>query len=825
MRCFDERRLELCRWVSERYVAPLAAVLGRATPPRVAGEEGRTRRRARRGRSVRRPVHRAVLEAYRERPGAARAPIAGRRAASACVAAPGARGRGRGAGRGRGGAALGAGRRALVVVPEADAGAGDRGGDRRGVRRSRGALLLAGPSGRGTGPGSTSQAGPLRRRGRDASGRVRAACPTSGSIVVARESHPAHREDRAPYYHVRDVALARGRDRGGRGACCRAICPSSEAAALGAARGRAARGAAGRPSRSWRPGPRARAHGSCGRSGDARRAFLFSPLPGYGIAAVCRTCGEPAACAACGGAAAVGGGTGPVRGLRGAGPCRALRRRRLRAAPGRRGARRGVGGARGRRCRCAGSARTTRRGSRRRARCSSAGPTTSATSAPGGLDLVADPRRRPRRRAGRASRRASARVTTWMEADRVGAARRAARSCSLPTPNDPAVQALVQGEPAPVPPRRGAQRRAQAGFPVGAAVFRVAGDERARGRAGRARADHAARLGGSRGRRYACSRSTRAACRRSGGRSRARRARRRRPASRPSRTCDDASRTEARTVIMPIRTLGDPVLRSPAKPVDRVRPRAARARATTWSRRCTTRPASGSPGRRSASRCGCSCSTTARRGRRSWRTPCSRTPTGELLEDEGCLSIPGPYHATPRFERDHVPRPGRRRGADRDRPARGCSRGSSSTRPTTSTACSTSTGSTTRAGARSWPSSAGIELGLEDPRRSAGARRDASRTATDAACGSRLPRQRPVVGAALEALAARGPVDVVRRRHEPAAARRPRFAARGRPPSPRPRARLGLPLLEIDGVRAGEGARRSSRSRPTRSSWWPTASS
>ena len=34
--------------------------------------------------------------------------------------------------------------------------------------------------------------------------------PGLGAIVVSRESHPAHREDRAPYYHVRDVALARG---------------------------------------------------------------------------------------------------------------------------------------------------------------------------------------------------------------------------------------------------------------------------------------------------------------------------------------------------------------------------------------------------------------------------------------------------------------------------------------------------------------------------------------------------------------------------------------------------------------------------------------
>ena len=38
-RAFDERGLELLRWVSERYVAPLAAVIARAVPPRVVAEE------------------------------------------------------------------------------------------------------------------------------------------------------------------------------------------------------------------------------------------------------------------------------------------------------------------------------------------------------------------------------------------------------------------------------------------------------------------------------------------------------------------------------------------------------------------------------------------------------------------------------------------------------------------------------------------------------------------------------------------------------------------------------------------------------------------
>src|SRR5207248_4225796 len=39
VRFFDERLLELYRWMSQRYVAPLATVIGRSFPPRVASEE------------------------------------------------------------------------------------------------------------------------------------------------------------------------------------------------------------------------------------------------------------------------------------------------------------------------------------------------------------------------------------------------------------------------------------------------------------------------------------------------------------------------------------------------------------------------------------------------------------------------------------------------------------------------------------------------------------------------------------------------------------------------------------------------------------------
>ena len=40
VRYFDASMLALARWMAERYVAPLATVLGAMSPPRVAGEEG-----------------------------------------------------------------------------------------------------------------------------------------------------------------------------------------------------------------------------------------------------------------------------------------------------------------------------------------------------------------------------------------------------------------------------------------------------------------------------------------------------------------------------------------------------------------------------------------------------------------------------------------------------------------------------------------------------------------------------------------------------------------------------------------------------------------
>ncbi len=459
---FDVELLGLARWVSERYVAPLAAVLGRLAPPRVAAEEGVDRGAP--GAVHGPPPTPEVLGSYRGGPELLAAARGGRFepavlrpapedevVATVEVVAT----------------TLAAGRRAIVVVPEATpvpstaAAIVETFGDRAalylgGSKRARYRMWLDIAAGRydvvvGTRPA------------------VFARIPGLGAIVVSRESHPAHREDRAPYYHVRDVALARARLAGLSVALC-AICPSSEAAALGAPE-------VTPPGRRWvpvevvKPGPEGRASRLVQGLRTARRGFIYSPLPGYGIAAVCRTCGEPAACAACGGL------------LR-------SEEDRIRCvvceAPGR--------------CRnCAGTTFGVRRGGRERVEEWAAGVATAAVTrlgpndvprlpadgevlvggpddirdlGPGGLDLVAvldvdlaD------RRPGLAARERA--VTTWMEA--IAWARPGGRAIvQASRANDPAVQTLVQGNP-----RRfhgdEARRRAEAGFPVGSAVFRVAG--------------------------------------------------------------------------------------------------------------------------------------------------------------------------------------------------------------------------------------------------------------------------------------------------------------------------------------------------------------
>jgi primosomal protein N' (replication factor Y) len=119
-----------------------------------------------------------------------------------------------------------------------------------------------------------------------------------GVVVVAREHHALHREERAPYFHVRSVADERARIEG---AVCvlASVMPSMEAQAMPAERVEP-KGRRWPPVEVVKPGPEGRAPRLVRALGEARRAFLYEPLRGYGVARVCRVCG-PAACAACGG--------------------------------------------------------------------------------------------------------------------------------------------------------------------------------------------------------------------------------------------------------------------------------------------------------------------------------------------------------------------------------------------------------------------------------------------------------------------------------------------------------------------------------------------
>ncbi|HSL12617.1 MAG TPA: hypothetical protein VLA82_15020, partial [Actinomycetota bacterium] len=361
-------------------------------------------------------------------------------------------------------ACLATGRRALVLVPEADPvpwtavalrdAFGDRvvtfvGGDRR--ERYRTWLRIA-------------------RGGADVVVATRpgvfAPVPELGLVAVSRESHPALREDRAPYFHARDVALARA-ERAGAVAVLSALCSSAEVAAMELP--------TVEPSeRRWppvevvRPATEGRAPRLVQALRTSRRAFLFSPVPGYGVARVCRTCGRPAACATCAGV--------------------------LRQEAGRVGC--VVCGAEGRCAACGGSSFGVRRGGEERveewaARAARVpvrrvdrpalprdgevlvgGPDDVRDLGVGDLDLVAvlDADRAGRRPGVTARERA---LAVWMEA--VGWARPRGRAIvQASEPGDPAVQALVRGKA----DRFHAQerrRRADAGFPVGTPVFRVVG--------------------------------------------------------------------------------------------------------------------------------------------------------------------------------------------------------------------------------------------------------------------------------------------------------------------------------------------------------------
>ena len=269
---FDADGLALARWVSERYVAPLATALGAMSPPRVAGEEDAPTPAAVPFAPVAFTPERlpdyahgeALLGAIGEGAGAVVVRPAPEDEQVLAVEAVG--------------TCLAAGRRAIVVVPEAsplpatavalrDA-FGERvcvfvGGDRR--RRYRSWLdVRAGRFDVVVGTRPTVFA-PLR---------------SVGLLYVSRESHPAHHEDRAPYHHVRDVALQRARLQGG-AVVLAAFCPSSEAAALGLP-------IVAPRERRWpkvevvRPGAEGTRAPVIAALKQARRAFVYAPVPGAG---------------------------------------------------------------------------------------------------------------------------------------------------------------------------------------------------------------------------------------------------------------------------------------------------------------------------------------------------------------------------------------------------------------------------------------------------------------------------------------------------------------------------------------------------------------
>jgi primosomal protein N' (replication factor Y) len=461
VRFFDADGLALARWIGERYVAPLAAVLGRMTPPRTAGEETASPAPVPRGEHA---DVTPVLSAYQQGPGLLREIERGGsegflirpapedevavvvEAVARCVAN---------------------GRRALVIVPEAEPIPATAAALAE-VFGARVAMFLGGS------PRLRYRMWLSIQRGeRDivVGSRPAVFAPIAGLglIAVSRESHPAHREDRAPYYHVRDVAMARARIAGAVGLLS-AVCPSSEAASLDLVH-------VASTGRRWpqvevvKPGPEGRAPRLIRALGDVKRGFVYAPMPGAGIAAVCRSCSQPAACASCGGA---------LRSEEGVISCIVCE------APGR--------------CaNCGAQDFGLRRGGSEHVqawaeRAASVpvhrlrqgeiprlptgeeivvgGPDDVRDFGPAGLDLVAilDADLAERRPGVTARERA---LTTWMEA--IGWARPTGRAIVQATrANDPAVQAMVRGNPDRFHQDESARRR-EAGFPVGAAVFRVAG--------------------------------------------------------------------------------------------------------------------------------------------------------------------------------------------------------------------------------------------------------------------------------------------------------------------------------------------------------------
>jgi peptide deformylase len=101
-------------------------------------------------------------------------------------------------------------------------------------------------------------------------------------------------------------------------------------------------------------------------------------------------------------------------------------------------------------------------------------------------------------------------------------------------------------------------------------------------------------------------------------------------------------------VIMPIRILGDPALREPAKPVTEF-DRRLRALRDDMLETMYDAPGVGLAGPQVGMSLRLFVFDDGELGPTFVANPLLSDGDGELLEEEGCLSIPGPYHETKRF--------------------------------------------------------------------------------------------------------------------------------------------------------------------------------
>lgn len=468
---FDPRCLPLFEWIRERYIVPLSSAIGAAIPPRVASAEGGELPAPQPGRRSRLSV--SVLARYGGGPELLRSvtdgggtfvvqPLPDEEAAVCLEAVV---------------ATLAAGRGAVVVVPEAD----PLPATARAVLDASGedGVLFAGGASRER---YRTWLEILRGRYRVVVGTrpaVFSAVADLGLVWIQRDAHAAHREERTPAYHPREVGLARAHLEG-------AVCvlagpaPGAHAAALvedGEAtpvRPPSARLRTAPPLvETTRPADEDRSPRLAALLKEGSGAFLLLSRSGYGVARVCRSCGQPARCAVCG---------GPI-----------VRREGRERCP--------VCGAEGRCANCGAADFGVERGGAERVEEWARGVTplpvrrvAEGEARPPGSDEVlvgtaaavkdVGPRRlalvgildadRARRRPGAA---ASEQVlATWFEAASWASPRNRGGRVLVQTrePGDPAIQALVRWDPFHFH-RRERARLAEAGFPPGFPVFRVLG--------------------------------------------------------------------------------------------------------------------------------------------------------------------------------------------------------------------------------------------------------------------------------------------------------------------------------------------------------------